>query len=127
MRALLANEPDARSGDGRGSLLFTGATASLRGGAKFAAFASAKAGLRSLAQSLAREFGPQGVHVAHVVIDGGIDGERLRAAAPQRAIDAGADGLLRPDAIADVYWHLHTQHRSAWTQELDLRPYKETF
>ena len=102
---------------GARSLLFTGATASLRGGAKFAAFAWAKAGLRSLAQSLAREFGPQGVHVAHVVIDGGIDGERLRAAAPQRAIDAGADGLLRPDAIADVYWHLHTQHRSAWTQE----------
>ncbi len=127
LRALLANEPDARCGHGRGSLLFTGATASLRGGAKFAAFASAKAGLRSLAQSLAREFGPQGMHVAHVVIDGGIDGERLRAAAPQRAIDAGADGLLRPDAIADVYWHLHTQHRSAWTQELDLRPYKETF
>ena len=127
LQALQANNVDPAWPQGRGSLLFTGATASLRGGAKFAAFASAKAGLRSLAQSLAREFGPQGIHVAHVVIDGGIDGERLRSAAPRRALDAGADGLLSPDAIAEAYWQLHTQHRSAWTQELDLRPYKETF
>lgn len=127
VRALLANGRAADSPQGRGSLIFTGATASLRGGAKFAAFASAKAGLRSLAQSLAREFGPQGVHVAHVVIDGGIDGERLRSAAPQRVADAGDDGLLDPDAIAATYWQLHQQHRSAWTQELDLRPFKETF
>jgi NAD(P)-dependent dehydrogenase (short-subunit alcohol dehydrogenase family) len=112
---------------GGGSLLFTGATASLRGGAAFVAFAAAKAGLRSLAQSIAREYGPQGVHVAHVVIDGGIDGERLRTSAPQRAAEAGADGLLDPEAIAETYWQLHQQHRSAWTHELDLRPYKETF
>ena len=119
LRALLARE--------RGSLLFTGATASLRGRPPFGAFASAKAGLRSLSQTLAREFGPQGIHVAHVIIDGGIDGERLRVNAPQRARDAGADGLLGLDAIAEVYWQLHAQPRSAWTQELDLRPYKEPF
>jgi NAD(P)-dependent dehydrogenase (short-subunit alcohol dehydrogenase family) len=110
-----------------GSLLFTGATASLRGRGPFVAFAAAKAGLRSVAQSLAREYGPQGVHVAHVVIDGGIDGERLRTAAPQRAAQVGADGWLQPDAIAETYWQLHQQHRSAWTHELDLRPYKEAF
>jgi NAD(P)-dependent dehydrogenase (short-subunit alcohol dehydrogenase family) len=92
------------------------------------AFAAAKAGLRSLAQSAAREYGPRGVHVAHVVIDGGIDGERLRTAVPQRAAaEAGADGLLDPDAIAETYWQLHQQHRSAWTHEVDLRPYKESF
>jgi NAD(P)-dependent dehydrogenase (short-subunit alcohol dehydrogenase family) len=112
---------------GGGSLLFTGATASLRGRGPFVAFAAAKAGLRSVAQSLAREYGPQGVHVAHVVIDGGIDGERLRTAAPQRAAQVGADGWLQPDAIAETYWQLHQQHRSAWTHELDLRPYKEAF
>jgi NAD(P)-dependent dehydrogenase (short-subunit alcohol dehydrogenase family) len=112
---------------GGGSLLFTGATASLRGRGPFIAFAAAKAGLRSVAQSLAREFGPQGVHVAHVVIDGGIAGERLRQAAPQRVAEAGPDGLLDPDAIAESYWQLHTQPRSAWTHELDLRPFKESF
>ena len=112
---------------GGGSLIFTGATASLRGRGPFTAFAAAKAGLRSLAQSLAREYGPAGVHVAHVVIDGGIDGERLRSGAPQRAALAGEDGLLDPDAIAEVYWHLHSQPRSAWTHELDLRPFKESF
>jgi NAD(P)-dependent dehydrogenase (short-subunit alcohol dehydrogenase family) len=111
----------------RGSLLVTGATGSLRGKPPFGAFAAAKAGLRSLAQTFAREFGPQGVHVAHVVIDGGIDGERVRNAAPQWVASVGQDGLLGLDAIADTYWHLHTQHRSAWTHELDLRPYKETF
>lgn len=111
----------------RGSLLVTGATGSLRGKPPFGAFAAAKAGLRSLAQTFAREFGPQGVHVAHVIIDGGIDGERVRNAAPQWVANAGPDGLLGLDAIADVYWHLHTQHRSAWTHELDLRPYKESF
>jgi len=112
---------------GGGTLLFTGASASLRGRGPFVAFASAKAGLRSVAQSMAREYGPQGVHVAHVVIDGGIDGERLRSGAAQFAAQAGPDGLLHPDAIADTYWQLHRQHRSAWTQELDLRPYKEAF
>jgi NAD(P)-dependent dehydrogenase (short-subunit alcohol dehydrogenase family) len=126
--ALLLEAPDALDGpSGAGSLIFTGATASLRGRPPFAAFAAAKAGLRSLSQTLAREFGPRGVHVAHVVIDGGIDGERLRTAAPQRAEQAGVDGLLQPDAISESYWQLHHQHRSAWTQELDLRPYRENF
>ncbi len=127
IQALLRNDQDPDAPQGRGSLVVTGATASLRGGAKFAAFASSKAALRSLAQSLAREHGPQGIHVAHVVIDGGIDGERLRSAAPQRVGQAGADGLLDPEAIAETYWQLHRQHRSAWTFELDLRPFKETF
>jgi NAD(P)-dependent dehydrogenase (short-subunit alcohol dehydrogenase family) len=112
---------------GQGSILFTGATASLRGKPPFTAFASAKAALRSLAQSMAREFGPSGIHVAHVVIDGGIDGEKLNTAVPQLKEMRGADGLLNIDAIADAYWHLHTQHPSAWTHELDLRPFKEAF
>jgi NAD(P)-dependent dehydrogenase (short-subunit alcohol dehydrogenase family) len=112
---------------GNGTVIFTGATASLRGKPPFTAFASAKAGLRSLAQSMAREFGPLGIHVAHVVIDGGIDGEKLNSAAPQLRIERGADGLLNIDAIAEAYWHLHRQHRSAWTHELDLRPFKERF
>jgi NAD(P)-dependent dehydrogenase (short-subunit alcohol dehydrogenase family) len=106
---------------------FLFARASLRGRGPFVAFAAAKAGLRSVAQSIAREYGPQGVHAAHIVIDGGIDGERLRTGAPQRVAHAGADGLLNPEAIAETYWQLHRQHRSAWTHELDLRPYKETF
>jgi NAD(P)-dependent dehydrogenase (short-subunit alcohol dehydrogenase family) len=112
---------------GGGSLLFTGATASIRGRGPFIAFASAKAGLRSLAQSLAREFSPRLVHVAHVVIDGGIDGERLRDAARKFVAHAGPDGLLNLESIAESYWQLHQQHRSAWTHELDLRPYKEAF
>jgi NAD(P)-dependent dehydrogenase (short-subunit alcohol dehydrogenase family) len=111
----------------KGSIIFTGATASLRGKPPFTAFASAKAALRSLAQSMAREFGPLGIHVAHVVIDGGIDGEKLNSAVPQLKEQRGADGLLNIDAIADAYWHLHTQHPSAWTHELDLRPVKEAF
>ena len=112
---------------GGGSLLFTGATASLRGRGPFVAFAAAKAGLRSVAQSLAREYGPHGVHVAHVIIDGGIDGEQLRRNAPERVTDEAADRLLSPDAIAETYWQLHQQHLSAWTHELDLRPYREPF
>lgn len=112
---------------GGGTLLFTGATASLRGRGAFVAFAAAKAALRSVAQSFAREYGPRGIHVAHVIVDGGIDGERLRSMAPQVVDAAGVDGLLSPDAIAETYWHLHRQHRSAWTHELDLRPYKESF
>jgi NAD(P)-dependent dehydrogenase (short-subunit alcohol dehydrogenase family) len=112
---------------GRGSLLFTGATASLRGRPPFAAFASAKAGLRSLTQSFAREFGPKNIHVAHVVVDGGIDGERLRTSSPQRVAERGEDGLLNPADIADAYWYLHQQGRSAWSQEIDLRPFNESF
>jgi NAD(P)-dependent dehydrogenase (short-subunit alcohol dehydrogenase family) len=112
---------------GKGTIIFTGATASLRGKPPFTAFASAKAGLRSLAQSMAREFGPSGIHVAHVVIDGGIDGEKLNTAVPQFKIERGADELLNIDAIAEAYWYLHGQQRSAWTHELDLRPFKEPF
>jgi NAD(P)-dependent dehydrogenase (short-subunit alcohol dehydrogenase family) len=112
---------------GRGTVLFTGASASLRGKENYAPFAAAKAGLRMVTQSMAREFGPQGLHVAHIVIDGGIDGDRLHAAWPDAAAERGADGLLDIDAIADTYLQLHRQHRSAWTQELDLRPFRESF
>ena len=114
---------------GKGTILFTGATASIRGGDGFAAFASAKAALRTLAQSAARELGKQGVHVAHIVIDAGVDSavtrERYRTL---RGIDPDtlpADALTRPDSIADTYWALHAQPRDAWTHELDLRPYAE--
>jgi NAD(P)-dependent dehydrogenase (short-subunit alcohol dehydrogenase family) len=112
---------------GRGSILFTGATASLRARPPFTAFASAKAALRAVAHGMAREFGPQGLHVAHVVIDGAIDGEQLNRRVPQLKERLGADGMLAPDAIAEAYWQLHVQPRSAWTLELDLRPYKESF
>lgn len=108
---------------GRGTLLFTGATASLRGSARFAGLAVGKFGLRALAQSLAREFGPRGIHVAHVVIDGQIDTPRVRAMMPGR----DASTLLSPDAIAETYWQLHQQHPTAWTQELDLRSAPEKF
>ena len=112
---------------GRGTVVFTGASASLRGKPGFAHFAAAKAGLRAIAQSMAREYGPQGLHVAHVVIDGGIDGERLRRRVPEMIAERGEDGMLGIEAIAEAYWHIHRQPRSAWTHELDLRPYKETF
>ena len=112
---------------GRGSLLFTGASASLRGKPQFTAFAAAKAALRSTAQSMAREFGPRGVHVAHVVVDGAIDGDRINTRLPELAKQKGPDGLLKIDAIADSFWFLHSQQRSAWTQELDLRPFSESF
>ena len=113
--------------NGGGSLFFTGASASLRGKARFAAFASAKAALRNLAQSIAREYGPQNIHVGHVVVDGGIAGERLLSRNPQLRERRGEDGMLDPDAIADAYWNLHYQQRSAWTLELDLRPWNESF
>lgn len=112
---------------GRGTLLFTGATASLRARPPFAAFASAKAALRAVAQGLAREFGPAGIHVAHVVIDAVIDGEHAAGKFPQLVAAKGADGLAAPDALAETYWQLHRQPRSAWTHELDLRPFKEPF
>lgn len=104
----------AMAPQGRGSLIFTGATASLRGSANFAPFAMAKFGLRALTQSLARELGPKGIHVAHTIADGQIG-------------DDPNDAKLRPAEIADAYWHLHRQGRSAWTQELDLRPWAEKF
>jgi NAD(P)-dependent dehydrogenase (short-subunit alcohol dehydrogenase family) len=114
-------------GHGGGSLFFTGASGSLRGKARYAPFAAAKAGLRALAQSIAREFGPQNVHVGHVVVDGGIEGDRLLGYFPDLPERRGPDGLLNIDAIADAYWMLHHQHRSAWTLELDLRPWSEAF
>lgn len=110
---------------GSGTILFTGATASLRGGNGFAAFAAAKSGLRAVAQSMARELGPKGVHVAHIVIDGGIDSPRIRQTQPQRVEDAGVDGLLQPDHIAEQYLNLHRQPRDCWAFELDLRPWAE--
>ena len=110
----------------RGSIFFTGATASLRGGKGYAAFAAAKAGLRALAQSMARELGPQNIHVAHVVVDGAIDTEWIKANLPER-YNAGPDAILNPDHIAETYWQLHRQPRSAWTFEMDLRPWKETW
>jgi NAD(P)-dependent dehydrogenase (short-subunit alcohol dehydrogenase family) len=112
---------------GRGSILFTGATASVRGGAGFAAFAGAKHALRALSQSMARELGPQGVHVAHVVIDGAIDTAWIHENFPGAADLKPKDGLLDPDAIAENYWQLHCQPRSAWTHELDLRPWIESW
>lgn len=112
---------------GRGTIIFTGASGSLRGKAGFAAFSAAKAGLRAVAQSLAREFGAAGLHVAHVVIDGGIKGDRLVLGMPEFVAAVGEDGLLEVDAIAEAYWQLHRQHRSAWTHELDLRPFKEVW
>jgi NAD(P)-dependent dehydrogenase (short-subunit alcohol dehydrogenase family) len=112
---------------GRGTVIFTGASGSLRGRPKFAAFNATKGGLRLMVQSMAREFGPQNIHVAHVIIDGGIAGDRLLSRMPDRAEKAGPDGLLRPEAIVENYWHLHKQQRSAWSHEIDLRPYKEAF
>lgn len=112
---------------GGGSLFFTGASGSLRGKAGYAPFAAAKAALRAMAQSIAREYGPQGIHVGHVVIDGGIEGERLLSLRPQLKDESGPDGLLNIAAIAEAYWTLHHQHRSAWTLELDLRPWSESF
>jgi NAD(P)-dependent dehydrogenase (short-subunit alcohol dehydrogenase family) len=112
---------------GRGTIIFTGASGSLRGKAHFAGFAQGKAALRALAQSCAREFGPKGLHVAHVVIDGAVDGNRINTLLPTLKDGAGEDGLLRPDAIAENYWHIHQQSRSAWTHELDLRPWVENW
>ena len=112
---------------GRGSILFTGATASLRGGAGFSAFAGAKHALRALAQSLARELGPQGIHVAHVVVDGAIDTAFIAQNFPERYALKDRAGILDPEHIADNYWHLHQQPRSAWTHELDLRPWMESW
>ncbi len=109
---------------GQGSILFTGATASLRGGASFAGFAAGKFALRAVAQSMARELAPQGIHVAHVIIDGQIEDATRDGRGPGAR---GEDALLHPDAIAEAYWQLHMQPRSAWTHELDLRPWVEKF
>ena len=112
---------------GRGTILFTGATASVRGSAQFAAFAAAKGGLRQVAQSMARELGPKNIHVAHVVIDGVIDNRRTRERMAERIRDLPQDGMLATDAIAELFWQIHVQPRSAWTFEADLRPFTEKF
>jgi NAD(P)-dependent dehydrogenase (short-subunit alcohol dehydrogenase family) len=112
---------------GKGTIIFTGATASVRGRANFAAFAGAKHALRALAQSMSRELGPKGIHVAHTVIDGAIDTEFIAKNFPQAYAKKDEDGILNPDHIADQYWMLHTQPRDAWTHELDLRPWSENW
>ena len=117
---------------GRGTIFFTGATASMRGGVGYAAFASAKAGLRAVAQSMARELGPKNIHVAHLVIDAGVDTafvrERIRQRGGEEALaKLPPDQLMNPQSIAETYWHLYNQPRDAWTFELDLRPYREVW
>ena len=115
---------------GQGNIFFTGATASLRGGAGFAAFASAKFGLRAVAQSMARELGPKNIHVAHLVIDSGVDTawvrERIKAREGEAALDnLPPDRLMRPEAVAEAYWALYQQPRDAWTFEMEIRPFAE--
>lgn len=110
---------------GRGTIIFTGATASLRGASGFSAFAGAKHALRALAQSMARELGPKNIHVAHVIVDGAIDTNFIRGLMPDVDAKRREDAILSPDAIAENYVWLHKQPRSAWTHELDLRPWKE--
>jgi NAD(P)-dependent dehydrogenase (short-subunit alcohol dehydrogenase family) len=110
---------------GRGTILFTGATAAVRGSANFAAFAGAKHALRALAQSMARELGPHNIHVAHLIVDGAIDTEFIRSNFPERYALKEEGGILNPAHIAENYWNLHMQPRDAWTFEMDLRPYME--
>jgi short-subunit dehydrogenase len=112
---------------GEGSIFFTGATASLRGSSGFSAFSSAKFALRAVAQSIARELGPQGIHVAHFIIDGAIDTAFIKENFPERYALKEKDGILSPEHIAETYWNIHTQRRTAWTHEIDLRPYMEKF
>ncbi len=112
---------------GGGTLIFTGATASIRARPPFTAFASAKAGLRAVAHGMAREFGKDGLHVGHVVIDGVIDGDQVNTKLPQIKEHLGESGMLLPDDIAEAYWMLHSQPRTAWTLELDVRPHCESF
>jgi NAD(P)-dependent dehydrogenase (short-subunit alcohol dehydrogenase family) len=111
----------------RGTILFTGATASLRGANGFAAFASAKCGLRALAQSMARELGPAGIHVANIIVDGPVDMPAIHELFPDLAAGLPEDGMIKPADIADTYLWLHTQPRSAWSFEIDLRPWAERF
>jgi len=116
---------------GRGTILFTGATASLRGGKGFAAFAAAKFGLRAVAQAMARELGPKNVHVAHLIIDAAVDSDAIRARfKAMRGIEArdiAPDSLVKTDTIAEAYWFVHQQPKDGWTHELDLRPAVETW
>ncbi len=127
--AFLAGREAARRmpPNGGGTLVFTGATASMRARPPFIAFASAKAAERAIAHGLARQFGPEGLHVAHVVIDGAIHGDQVKSRFPGAVDHLGEDGMLSPDGIADAMWMLHCQAPTTWTLELDLRPYKEKF
>ena len=111
----------------KGTIIFTGATASMRGGANFAAFASAKNGLRALAQSMARELGPQNIHVAHVIIDAAVDTEWIKSIHPEYDKKIKTDGIVNPGHLAENYLYLYDQPRDAWTFELDLRPWQETW
>jgi NAD(P)-dependent dehydrogenase (short-subunit alcohol dehydrogenase family) len=123
----LAGREAAKHMKDKGTIIFTGATASKRGGSGFAAFSSAKFGLRALAQSLARELGPKGIHVAHTIIDGAIDHPWIKENFPDTYKLKEVDGILNPDHIAEAYYNLHLQEKTAWTHELDLRPYMEKF
>jgi NAD(P)-dependent dehydrogenase (short-subunit alcohol dehydrogenase family) len=123
----LAGREAAKHMKDKGTIIFTGATASKRGGSGFAAFSSAKFGLRALAQSLARELGPKGIHVAHTIIDGAIDHPWIKENFPDTYKLKEVDGILNPDHIAEAYYNLHLQKKTAWTHELDLRPYMEKF
>lgn len=123
----LAGREAARHMKDKGTIIFTGATASMRGGSGFAAFSSAKFGLRAVAQSLARELGPKGIHVAHTIIDGAIDHPWIKENFPDIYKLKEVDGILNPDHIAEAYYNLHLQEKTAWTHELDLRPYMEKF
>lgn len=109
----------------QGTIIFTGASASVRGSANFSAFAGGKHALRALAQSMARELGPQGIHVAHVIVDGLINNESTKAFLAEQFASKGEDGVMQPDDMAEIYWQIHTQPRSAWTFEQDVRPYAE--
>lgn len=122
-----ADQAPAQGAAHKGTLIFTGASASLRGSANFAGFAGGKMALRGLAQSMARELGPRGIHVAHTIIDGAIDTHFIRSQFPERYALKEVGGILNPEHIADAYWMLHQQPRDAWTHELDLRPYMEKF
>ena len=123
----LAGREAAKHMKDKGTIIFTGATASMRGGSGFAAFSSAKFGLRAVAQSLARELGPKGIHVAHTIIDGAIDHPWIKENFPDIYKLKEVDGILNPDHIAEAYYNLHLQEKTAWTHELDLRPYMEKF
>jgi NAD(P)-dependent dehydrogenase (short-subunit alcohol dehydrogenase family) len=123
----LAGREAAKHMKDKGTIIFTGATASKRGGSGFAAFSSAKFGLRALAQSLARELGPKGIHVVHTIIDGAIDHPWIKENFPDTYKLKEVDGILNPDHIAEAYYNLHLQQKTAWTHELDLRPYMEKF
>lgn len=122
-----ASGPQTQGEAHKGTIIFTGASASLRGSANFAGFAGGKMALRALAQSMARELGPGGIHVAHTIIDGAIDTQFIRSQFPERYALKEVGGILNPEHIADAYWMLHQQPRDAWTHELDLRPYMEKF